>query len=240
MNEWWMMLSRYSKFLFRRWLISMLTSVSFWKIAAMLVQSSTTFRGGGWGVSSLILCTHRDSVSRISLLWVFVSSLTDIIFVLKYSAHIQTSTSPPPLQWPPVLAFLSTRKIVIHARWERMTWRNWYDKQWEGWDGGKGMHSNFEKFPPVTVVSSPCQEPPGNYLCQHGGLWFMRGGRGWHGGIGMNNEKDGMMEKAWKVWSALGRELRLCLEITKVIRTITESMCRRSNETKLLLFSVQA
>ena len=39
----------------------------------------------------------------------FVSSLTDDIFVLKYSAYIQTSTSPPPLQWPPVLAFLSTR-----------------------------------------------------------------------------------------------------------------------------------
>ena len=68
----WMMLSRNSKFLFRRWLTSMLTSVLFWKIAAMLVQSSTTFRGGGWGVSSLILCTHRDSVSRISLLWVFL------------------------------------------------------------------------------------------------------------------------------------------------------------------------
>ena len=110
----------------------------------------------------------------------FVSSLTDIIFVLKYSAHIQTSTSPPPLQWPPVLAFLSTRscdscevggwhggigmindekdgmvekaciqtsrsppplqwfpvlvflstrKIVIRARWERMAWRNWYDER---------------------------------------------------------------------------------------------------------------
>ena len=72
MNEWWMMLSRYSKFLFRRWLTSMFTSVSFWKIAAMLVQSSTTFRGGGWGVSSLILCTHRDSVSKMALLWVFL------------------------------------------------------------------------------------------------------------------------------------------------------------------------
>ena len=28
--------------------------------------------GGGWGVSSLILCTHWDSVSRMALLWVFL------------------------------------------------------------------------------------------------------------------------------------------------------------------------
>ena len=47
---------------------------------------------------------------------------------------------PPPLQWFPVLVFLSTRKIVIRARWERMAWRNWYDERWEGWNGGKGMH----------------------------------------------------------------------------------------------------
>ena len=71
-DEWCFRLSRYSKFLFRRWLTSMFTSVSFWKIAAMLVQSSTTFRGGGWGVSSLILCTHRHSVSQMALLWVFL------------------------------------------------------------------------------------------------------------------------------------------------------------------------
>ena len=51
----------------------------------------------------------------------------------------------------------------------------------------------------------------------------------------MNDEKDGMVEKACTLWSALGRELRLCLEITKVIRTITESMCRRSNETFAIL-----
>ena len=65
----------------------------------------------------------------------------------------------------------------------------------------------------------------------------MRGGRGWHGhgGISMNDEKDGIVEKACTVWSALGRELRLCLEITKVIRTITESMWRRSNETFAIL-----
>ena len=63
----------------------------------------------------------------------------------------------------------------------------------------------------------------------------MRGGRGWHGGISMNDEKDGIVEKACTVWSALGRELRLCLEITKVIRTITESIWRRSNETFAIL-----
>ena len=56
----------------------------------------------------------------------------------------------------------------------------------------------------------------------------MRGGRGWHGGISMNDEKDGIVEKACTVWSALGRELRLCLEITKVIRTITESTVQRN------------
>ena len=35
---------------------------------------------------------------------------------------------------------MSGRRIVIHARWERMTWRNWYDERWEGWNCGKGMH----------------------------------------------------------------------------------------------------
>ena len=56
----------------------------------------------------------------------------------------------------------------------------------------------------------------------------MRGGRGWHGGISMNDEKDGIVEKACTVWSALGWELRLCPEITKVIRTITESTVQRN------------
>ena len=184
-----MMLSGNSKFLFRRWLTSMLTSVLFWKIAAMLVQSSTTFRRGG------LRCVFVDTVhsSRLCLkdgtiVSFFVSSLTDDIFVLKYSAYIQTSRSSPPLQWPPVLVgnhkekswlnqhkywqsnlceasckielqqavsisdsmlmnitkmiglrrlnlekskitdigvqSMSGRRIVIHARWERMAWRN--------------------------------------------------------------------------------------------------------------------
>ena len=55
--------------------------------------------------------------------------------------NIWRCISSPPLQWPPVLVFLSTRRIVI-----------------------------------------------------------LRGGRGWHGGIGMmNDEKDGMVEKACTV-----------------------------------------
>ena len=76
----------------------------------MLVQSSTTFRGGGLRcvfvdtVHSLRLCLKDGTIVSF-----FVSSLTDDIFVLKYSAYIQTSRSSPPLQWPPVLAFLSTR-----------------------------------------------------------------------------------------------------------------------------------
>ena len=140
---------------------------------------------------------HRYRASRrfelvTSLIWWqanfdwFVSSLTDDIFVLKYSAYIQTSRSPPQWQWPPVLVgnqgkylcqykywqsnlceaswkielqqavfisdsmfvnitkmiglrsinlekskitdigvqSMSGRRIVIHARWERMAWRN--------------------------------------------------------------------------------------------------------------------
>ena len=172
MDEWCFRLSRYSKFLFRRWLTSMFTSVSFWKIAAMLVQSSTSFRRGGWGVSSLILCTHRDSVSKMALLWVFLFRPWLTIFLF----------------WNIALTF-KLRQVPPR-------------------------YSGFQSL----------------FSCQHGKLWFVRGGRGWHGGIGMmNDEKDGMVEKACTVWSALGRELRLCLEITKVIRTITES-----------LFSVQA
>ena len=43
----------------------------------------------------------------------FVSSLTDDIFVSKYSAYIQTSRSSPPLQWPPVLVG-NPKKIENH------------------------------------------------------------------------------------------------------------------------------
>ena len=121
--------------------------------------------------------------------------------------------------------------VVIHARWERMAWRNWYDERWEGWNGGKGMHSNFEKSPPRYSGFQSL------FSCQHGKLWFVRGGRGWHGGISMNDEKDGILEKACTVWNALGQELRLCLEITKIIRT--QNPCA-NGPTKLLLFSVQA
>ena len=156
MNEWWMMLSRYSKFLFRRWLTSMLTSVSFWKIAAMLVQSSTTFWRGGWGVSSLILCTHRDSVSKMALLWVFLFRPWLTIFLFWNIALTFKLRQVPP-RYSGLQSLLSCpHGVVIHARWERMAWRNWYDQRWEGWNGGKGMHSNLEKPPPVTVVSSPC------------------------------------------------------------------------------------
>ena len=146
------------------------------------------FPGGG------LRCVFVDTVhsSRLCLkdgtiVSFFVSSLTDDIFVLKYSAYIQTSRSSPPLQWPPVLVgnpqgkylcqhkywqsnlceasckielqqavsisdsmlmnitkmiglrrlnlkkskitdigvqSMSGRRIVIHARWERMAWRN--------------------------------------------------------------------------------------------------------------------
>ena len=155
-DEWCFRLSRYSKFLFRCWLTSMFTSVSFWKIAAMLVQSSTSFRREGWGVSSLILCTHRDSVSKMALLWVFLFRPWLTIFLFWNIALTFKLRQVPP-RYSGLQSLLSCpHGVVIHARWERMAWRNWYDQRWEGWNGGKGMHSNFEKSPPVTVVSSPC------------------------------------------------------------------------------------
>ena len=155
-DEWCFRLSRYSKFLFRRWLTSMFTSVSFWKIAAMLVQSLTTFRRGGWGGSSLILCTHRDSVSKMALLWVFLFRPWLTIFLFWNIALTFKLRQVPP-RYSGLQSLLSCpHGVVIQARWERMAWRNWYDQRWEGWNGGKGMHSNFEKSPPVTVVSSPC------------------------------------------------------------------------------------
>ena len=70
----------------------------------MLVQSSTTFRGGGLRCVFVdIVHSSRLCLEDFTIVSFFVSSLTDDIFVLKYSAYIQTSTSPPPLQWPPVL-----------------------------------------------------------------------------------------------------------------------------------------
>ena len=45
----------------------------------------------------------------------FVSSLTDDIFVLKYSAYIQTSRSSPPLQWPPVLVGNPKENICVNT-----------------------------------------------------------------------------------------------------------------------------
>ena len=145
--------------------------------------------GGGAEVCLRWYCALIETLSRGFHYWeFFVSSLTDIIFVLKYSAYIQTSRSSPPLQWPPVLVgnhkekswlnqhkywqsnlyeasckielqqavsisdsmlmnitkmiglrrlnlekskitdigvqSMSGRRIVIHARWERMAWRN--------------------------------------------------------------------------------------------------------------------
>ena len=180
--------------------------------------------GGGAEVCLRWYCTLIETLSRgFHYCEFFVSSLTDIIFVLKYSAHIQTSTSPPPLQWPPVLAFLSTRSCdsckVGEDGMEELVWSTMRRMEW--W---KRHAFKLREVPPRY------NDFQSLFSCQHGGLWFMRGGRGWHGGIGMmNDEKDGMMEKARTVWNVLGRELRLCLEITKVIRTITES-----------LFSVQA
>ena len=66
--------------------------------------------------------------------------------------HSNFEKSPPPLQWFPVLVFLSTRKIVIRARWERMAWRNWYDERWEGWSGGKGMHGVKHSWSGTAIV----------------------------------------------------------------------------------------
>ena len=66
--------------------------------------------------------------------------------------HSNFEKSPFPLQWFPVLVFLSTRKIVIRARWERMAWRNWYDERWEGWNGGKGMHGVKHSWSGTAIV----------------------------------------------------------------------------------------
>ena len=77
--------------------------------------------GGG------LRCVFVDTVhsSRLCLkdgtiVSFFVSSLTDDIFVLKYSAYIQTSTSPPPLQWPPVLVGNHKEKSWLnqHKYWQ--------------------------------------------------------------------------------------------------------------------------
>ena len=151
MNEWCFRLSRYSKFLFRRWLTSMFTSVSFWKIAAMLVQSSTTFRGG----AEVCLRWYCALIETLSQGWhyceFFVSSLTDDIFVLKYSAYIQTSTSPPPLQWPLVLAFLSTRSCdsceVGENGMEELVWSTMRRMEW--W-------KRHERCEPLLVGNCDC------------------------------------------------------------------------------------
>ena len=189
--------------------------------------------GGG------LRCVFVDTVhsSRLCLkdgtiVSFFVSCLTDDIFVLKYSAYIQTSTSPPPLQWPLVLAFLSTRSCdsceVGENGMEELVWSTMRRMEW--W---KRHAFKLREVPPRYSGFQSL------FSCQHGKLWFVRGGRGWHGGIGMmNDEKDGMVEKACTVWSTLGQELRLCLEITKIIRT-SQNPCA-NGPTKLLLFSVQA
>ena len=151
-DEWCFRLSRYSKFLFRRWLTSMFTSVSFWKIAAMLVQSSTSFRRGGWGVSSLILCTHRDSVSKMALLWVFLFRPWLTIFLFWNIALTFKLRQVPP-RYSGLQSLLSCpHGVVIHARWERMAWRNWYDERWEGWNGGKGMRGVKRSWSGTAIV----------------------------------------------------------------------------------------
>ena len=72
--------------------------------------------GGGLGcvfvdtVHSLRLCLEDGTIVSF-----FVSSLTDIIFVLKYSAYIQTSRSSPPLQWPPVLVGNPKENICVNT-----------------------------------------------------------------------------------------------------------------------------
>ena len=64
----------------------------------------------------------------------------------------------------------------------------------------------------------------------------MSSGEGYDGGIGMmNDEKGRMVEKASTGLSALRLELPLFLEITKVIRTLTEPMYQRSNESFAIL-----
>ena len=223
-DEWCFRLSRYSKFLFRRWLTSMFTSVSFWKIAAMLVQSLTTFRGGGLRCVFVdTVHSSRLSVSRISLLWVFLFRPWLTIFLFWNIALTFKPRQVPP-RYSGLQSLLSCpHGVVIHARWEdgmeELVWSTMRRMEW--W---KRHAFKLREAPPRYSGFQSL------FSCQHGKLWFVRGGRGWHGGIGMmNDEKDGMVEKACTVWSALGRELRLCLEITKVIRTITES-----------LFSVQA
>ena len=74
------------------------------------------FPGGGLGcvfvdtVHSLRLCLEDGTIVSF-----FVSSLTDDIFVLKYSAYIQTSRSSPPLQWPPVLVGNPKENICVNT-----------------------------------------------------------------------------------------------------------------------------
>ena len=77
---------------------------------------------------------HLSRLKDGTIVSFFVSSLTDDIFVLKYSAYIQTSTSPPPLQWPPVLAFLSTRSCdsseVGEDGMEELVWSTMRRMEW--------------------------------------------------------------------------------------------------------------
>ena len=42
--------------------------------------------------------------------------------------------------------------VVIHARWKRMAWRNWYDQRWEGWNGGKSMHGVKHSWSGTAIV----------------------------------------------------------------------------------------
>ena len=108
--------------------------------------------GGG------LRCVFVDTVhsSRLCLkdgtiVSFFVSSLTDDIFVLKYSAYIQTSTSPPPLQWPLVLAFLSTRSCdsceVEEDGMEELVW--WTMRRMEWW-------KRHERCEPLLVGNCDC------------------------------------------------------------------------------------
>ena len=76
---------------------------------------------GGGGLRGVFVDTVHSSrlcLKDGTIVSFFVSSLTDDIFVLKYSAYIQTSRSPPQWQWPPVLVGNQGKYLCQYKYWQ--------------------------------------------------------------------------------------------------------------------------
>ena len=83
--------------------------------------------GGGWGVSSLILCTYRDSVSKMALLWVFLFRPWLTIFLFWNIALTFKLREVPPrysglqsLSGTPRKIFVSTQVLAVKFMWSQL------------------------------------------------------------------------------------------------------------------------